>query len=159
MRIHIGYTLHAIREGESLDMVKNQLTFRLFGTPRTPVRKGYLSGRIHLYPFPGSLIFWDVTTYLRLQKELSVDTQIPLLNVCKRSERVGELRVPQSGWMCEPRESIPLDCLSVPSGIRQPIEEDRQARLRIPSTRFARRRSSSSLAWYRSSIGHIHSDL
>jgi hypothetical protein len=91
-------------EGDSLENVKYILTFRPFGTLPAPIRKAYLSGRVHLLPFPGSLIFWGALPYLDLQKELSLATQIPLLFVCERSEGTHGLRIPQSGWMHEPRE-------------------------------------------------------
>jgi len=91
-------------EGDSLENVKYILTFRPFGTLPAPVRNAYLSGRVHLLPFPGSLIFWGAPPYLDLQKELALAMQIPFLNVCERSEGTHGLRIPQAGWMHEPRE-------------------------------------------------------
>ena len=100
-----GWTARYIMdEGDSLENVKYILTFRPFGTLPAPVRNAYLSGRVHLLPFPGSLIFWGAPPYLDLQKELALAMQIPFLNVCERSEGTHGLRIPQAGWMHEPRE-------------------------------------------------------
>jgi hypothetical protein len=90
-------------EGDSVEEVKYILTFRPFGSLPAAVRKAYLSGKIHLIPFPGSLIFWGTPPYLKLEHELSMAMQIPLLNVFERSEDPHGLRIPQSGWMHEPR--------------------------------------------------------
>ncbi len=92
-----------LEKEESLDGVKYLLTFRPFGSLPEPVRKAYLAGRLHLLPFPGSLIFWGVPSYLRMEQELMLSTQVPLLNVCERREAVRGLRILQSGWMLEPR--------------------------------------------------------
>jgi hypothetical protein len=100
-----GWTApYVMKEGDPLENAKYILTFRPFGTLPAPVRKAYLSGRVHLIPFPGSLIFWGAPPYLDLQKALSLAMQIPLLSVCERSEGIRGLRIPQSGWMHEPRE-------------------------------------------------------
>jgi hypothetical protein len=86
------------------DNIKYILTFRPFGTLPPAIRKAYLAGRVHLIPFPGSLLFWGAPPYLKLQKELPLAMQIPLLNVCERTEGTSGIRIPQSGWMHEPRE-------------------------------------------------------
>jgi hypothetical protein len=87
---------------EPLEGVKYLLTFRPFGSLPESVQKAYLAGRLHLLPFPGSLIFWGVPPFLRMEEKLRLATQIPLLNVCERREAVRGLRILQSGWMVEP---------------------------------------------------------
>ena len=84
--------------------VKYLLTFRPFGKLPEGVRTAYLGGHLHLLPFPGSLLFWGVPGYLKLQDELSQAQQIPLLHMVARHESPHGIRVPQSGWLHEPRE-------------------------------------------------------
>jgi hypothetical protein len=79
------------------------LTFRPFGELPEAIRAGYLAGRVHLLPFPGSLVFWGAPPYLRLQATLPGALQIPLLTAVARRHLPGDLRVPQSGWIHEPR--------------------------------------------------------
>lgn len=93
---------------DSLKGVKYVLTFRPFGTLPQAVRKAYLDGRLHLLPFPGSLIFWGAPPFLKLQAEFPLAAQIPLLNVCDRHEAARGLRIPQSGWLNEPRANEPV---------------------------------------------------
>ncbi len=93
-----------MNEEEGIDGVKYLLTFRPFGSLPATVRKAYVRGRLHLLPFPGSLIFWGVPDFIRLQQDLVLASQIPLLNVCERREATQGLRILQSGWMHEPRE-------------------------------------------------------
>src|SRR5262249_8691857 len=57
----------------------------------------------HLLPFPGRLLFWGVPPYRQLQRELPFARQIPLLQIFPRHEDPHGLRVPQSGWLHEPR--------------------------------------------------------
>jgi hypothetical protein len=78
------------------------LTFRPFGLLPAAVQQAYLAGELHLLPFPGSLVFWGVPPYLRLQSELPFAVQIPLLHSLARSKRWDGIRVPQSGWFHEP---------------------------------------------------------
>ena len=91
------------KERESLRGVKYLLTFRPFGTLPQKVRNAYLAGDLHLLPCPGSLIFWGTLPFLKLQRELPLAMQIPLLNICERHEALRGLRIPQSGWLHEPR--------------------------------------------------------
>jgi len=88
---------------EGAEGTKFLLTFRPFGLLPLNVRDAYAAGRLHLIPSPGSLLFWGARDYLRLGRRLTFATQIPLLNVCERSEGSVGLRIPQSGWMHEPR--------------------------------------------------------
>ncbi len=90
-------------EREPLKGVKYLLTFRPFGSLPKAVKEAYLKRELHLIPYPGSLIFWGAPPYLKLQRELLLAMQIPLLNVCDRHEAPRGLRILQSGWLYEPR--------------------------------------------------------
>jgi hypothetical protein len=92
---------------EPLANVKYLLTFRPFGSLPPAIRKAYLSGTLHLLPFPGSLVFWGCPPYLKLQRELPWAMQIPLLSVCDRREAPQGLRIPQCGWLHEPHPDLP----------------------------------------------------
>ena len=43
---------------QSTDAVKYLLTFRPFGQLPEPFQKAYLTGKLHIIPYPGSLVFW-----------------------------------------------------------------------------------------------------
>ena len=89
---------------QSTDGVKYLLTFRPFGQLPELFQKAYLSGKLHIIPYPGSLIFWGTTGAGNLQQEgLPLALQTPLLNIILRNEAPHGLRVPQSGWMHEPK--------------------------------------------------------
>ena len=87
---------------ENMESVKYLLTFRPFGQLPKAVQSAYLSGDLNLLPFPGSLVFWGALPYLRLQRELPLALQIPLLHVFSRYANPIGIRVPQSGWLHEP---------------------------------------------------------
>ncbi len=87
--------------------VKYLLTFRPFQYLPAGIRRAYLAGDLVLLPFPGSLLFWGIPPYARLQHELPLSMQIPLLHLVARSENPRGLRVPQSGWLHEPRPGQP----------------------------------------------------
>ncbi len=89
--------------GHRLRGVRYLLTFRPFGDLPAAIRRAYLAGEIHLLPFPGSLVFWGAPPYLRLRRELPLAMQIPLLHLFPRHEHPLSVRVPQSGWLHEPR--------------------------------------------------------
>jgi hypothetical protein len=95
-------------DGDSLRGVRYLLTFRPFGELPKTVRRAYLAGKLHLLPFPGSLVFWGARPYGQLQRELPLATQIPLLHMFPRHETPNSLRVLQSGWMHEPHPDHPL---------------------------------------------------
>jgi hypothetical protein len=95
------------REDQPLTEVRYLLTFRPFAGLPEPVRRAYLDGKLQLLPFPGSLLFWGVPAYRALGRELPLALQIPLLHPIERSENVHRLRVPQSGWLREPRPGQP----------------------------------------------------
>jgi hypothetical protein len=90
-------------KGQSAHAVKYLLTFRPFGKLPSAVQKAYLAGELHLLPFPGSLLFWGTAPYLKLHAELPLALQIPLLHAVARHEGPLGIRVPQSGWLHEPR--------------------------------------------------------
>src|SRR5438105_4255923 len=92
---------------ESLRGVKYLLTFRPFGKLPAAVQKAYLAGDLHLIPFPGSLVFWGTAPYKRLQRQLPLAQQIPLLHIFPRHENPHGMREPQSGWMHEPHPDRP----------------------------------------------------
>lgn len=93
------------RDDETLRSVRYLLTFRPYRTLPPTVRRAYQGGRIHLLPFPGSLIFWGVKGYGKLQSQLPFALQIPLLQMLERQRGIDGLRVPQSGWFEEPEEN------------------------------------------------------
>ena len=94
-------------EGQPVRGVRYLLTFRPFGALPDPVRRAYLAGRLHLLPCPASLLFWGAPLGLRLQGELTLAMQVPLLNRIERHDGPRGLRVPQSGWLHEPGPGSP----------------------------------------------------
>ena len=83
--------------------VKYLLTFRPFGRLPEAIQTAYLEGRLHLIPYPGSLIFWGAPGPLKMRDEAPLAVQTPLLTVVSRHEAPQGLRVPQAGWMHEPK--------------------------------------------------------
>lgn len=83
--------------------VKYLLTFRPFASLPAEVRQRYLAGQLHLLPFPGSLVFWGIPSYVKLHAEFPYAMQTPLQRLAPRSGDPLRLRVPQSGWLNEPR--------------------------------------------------------
>ncbi|HEV3343235.1 MAG TPA: M28 family peptidase, partial [Pirellulales bacterium] len=92
---------------QSLRGVRYVVTFQPFTRLPAQIQRAYLSGELHLLPFPGSLVFWGAPTYLSLAEELPMAVQIPLLHLFSRHEGPTGIRVPQSGWMHEPRPGTP----------------------------------------------------
>jgi len=88
-------------DGGPFDGVRTVVTFRPFAALPEPVRIGYLAGSVRLVPFPGTLVFWGMPTYLRLASELPSAMQIPLLRLTRRHAGRG-IKIPQSGWVHEP---------------------------------------------------------
>ncbi len=82
--------------------VRYLLTFRPFSTLPGPIRDAYLSGKLHILPYPGSLVFWGSPRYRQLARALPGAMEIPLLQCIARRDSNYGLRVPQSGWMFEP---------------------------------------------------------
>jgi hypothetical protein len=83
--------------------VRYLLTFCPWKFLPAAVRKAYLAGELHLLPFPGSLVFFGSQPHLRLQRQLPLATQIPLLQSLCRHEAINSIRIPQSGWLHERR--------------------------------------------------------
>ncbi|HVN57277.1 MAG TPA: M28 family peptidase [Bacteroidales bacterium] len=84
------------------DEVRFLLTFKPFSDLPQEIQDSYLNGRIHLLPFPGSLVFWGMPTYERLRKHMPEARQIALHNLVARNRGIGGMRVTQSGWFHEP---------------------------------------------------------
>jgi hypothetical protein len=91
-------------KGDSLHGIRYLLTFCPFAQLPPEVQKSYLAGELHLLPFPGSLLFWHVSPFAQLQGQLPMAMQIPLLHLVARHGGWLGLRVPQSGWLHEPRD-------------------------------------------------------
>jgi hypothetical protein len=96
-----------LSDRQALNNVKYVLSFRPFGKLPIAVRKAYLSGKLSLLPFPGSLTFWGVPSYRRLQRELPFALQLPLLLNIARHHMPSGVRVPQSGFLHEPNADQP----------------------------------------------------
>jgi hypothetical protein len=92
---------------EDIEGIKYLLTFQPFGQLPKKVQNAYVSGDLHLLPFPGSLVFWGALPYLGLRAELPLAMQIPLLHAFARYENPLGIRVPQSGWLHEPHPDMP----------------------------------------------------
>jgi hypothetical protein len=92
-----------VNSDSSFNQIRYLLTFKPFGLLPSVVRELYLSGRLSLLPFPGSLVFWGMPGYEKLKKEFPLAGQIPLLNLAARSRGFDGLKVAQSGWIHEPR--------------------------------------------------------
>ena len=90
-----------LKPNDPIDSVQFLLTFRPFVDLPADVQEAYLVGRLHLLPFPGSLVFWGMKRYRKLQQQLPFALQIPLLHLFERQESPQGIRVPQSGWLHE----------------------------------------------------------
>jgi hypothetical protein len=86
----------------SFNQIRYLLTFKPFGLLPSAIRELYLSDKLSLLPFPGSLVFWGMPGYEKLKKEFPLAGQIPLLNLVARNRGIGGLKVAQSGWIHEP---------------------------------------------------------
>jgi hypothetical protein len=109
------YLMH---EHTPVDDIRYLLTFRPFSRLPDPVRERYLAGKLHLLPFPGSLVSWGMPTYLRLQQDLPLAMQISLLRWVGRHGAPTGIRVPQSGWLHEPHPNLK------PSQVQQELVRD-----------------------------------
>ena len=99
-----AWTKPFITDGiSSLSQIRYLLTFKPFGTLPAEVRELYLTGRLSLLPFPGSLVFWGMPGYEKLRKGFPLAGQIPLLNLVARNRGLTGLKVAQAGWIHEPR--------------------------------------------------------
>ena len=91
------------RPRQSTEGVKFLLTFRPFDKLPEAFQTAYLKGRLHLLPYPGSLIFWGAPGPKKMQDDLPLAVQTSLQSVIVRNEAPHGLRVPQAGWLHEPR--------------------------------------------------------
>lgn len=66
-----------LNDTSSFNKVRYLLSFRPFGLLPQVIKEMYFSGSLSILPFPGSLVFWGMPGYLRLQKELPSAGQIP----------------------------------------------------------------------------------
>jgi len=94
---------YLISDKDSFEDVRFLLTFRPFTYLPKTVKEKYLSGHLSLLPFPGSLVVWGNPDYIRLQKQLYTAIQFPMLRLVHRNEAPHGIRVPQSGWLHQPR--------------------------------------------------------
>src|SRR5262249_17602713 len=92
---------------ESFHGVRYLLTFRPFSELPSAVQQAYLAGRLPLLPFRASLVFGRAEFYFRLHRHLPRAGQSPLLHVLTRHEGPHGIRIPQSGWLHEPRLGMP----------------------------------------------------
>jgi hypothetical protein len=92
-----------IEDGDDFSHINYLLTFRPFSKLPSIVQERYLIGELALLPFPGSMMLWGSPDYIRLQKTQYNAIQIPMLGLVKRNEHVHGIRVPQSGWLHEPK--------------------------------------------------------
>ena len=83
------------------DKTKYLLTFKPFAELPREVTGKYLAGGLHLWPFPGSLVFWGMPSYQHLQEQYALARQLPLQHLVARNTGLGGIRVPQSGWFHE----------------------------------------------------------
>lgn len=91
----------------SLRGVRFLLTFRPFARLPEKVQRAYLSGKLHLLPFPGSLVFWGSPLYRNLSKELPRAGQTSLLHLFPRYNAPYGVRIPQAGWVDFDEEAKP----------------------------------------------------
>jgi hypothetical protein len=94
---------YIIKDEDDFSNINYLLTFRPFSKLPSLVQEKYLTGKLALLPFPGSLILWGGQDYIKLQKTQYNAIQIPMLGLVKRNEDIHGIRVPQSGWLHEPK--------------------------------------------------------
>ena len=92
---------YLINDDDNFDGVRFLLTFRPFASLPASVKNLYISGKLNLLPFPGSLVFFGMANYNKLGKQLPEANQLPLLRLVTRNRGIGSLRVPQTGWFYE----------------------------------------------------------
>jgi hypothetical protein len=88
-------------DNASIDGVRYLLTFRPFSLLPPIIRQQYLEGHLVLLPFPGSLVFWGMKSYLRLRTQMPEAMQLPVQHLAMRRDGSDGIRVPQSGWFHE----------------------------------------------------------
>ena len=83
------------------DDIRYLLTFQPFSRLPEVVRKRYLAGHLVIVPYPGSLAFWGMPAYAKMQREIPMAMQLPLQRLASRNGGPEGIRVPQSGWFHE----------------------------------------------------------
>ena len=83
--------------------IRYLVSFRPFAKLPEKAKEQYLSGKLNLLPFPGSLVFWGMKNYNNLKKVLPLAGQLPLLHLVSRNRGLSGLKVTQSGWFHEPQ--------------------------------------------------------
>ena len=94
---------YLISDRDVIDSVHYLLTFCPFDKLSSRVKEKYLDGKLNLLPFPGSMVLWGIPEYIKLQEILYNAIQIPMLRLVKRDEGFTGIRVPQSGWVHQPK--------------------------------------------------------
>jgi hypothetical protein len=89
------------KEKDGLKGLRFLLTFRPFARLPAAVQQAYVDGQLHLLPFPGSLVFWGSPLYRRLQQDLPLAVQLPLLHLFPRYNDPYGIRIPPTGWLDE----------------------------------------------------------
>ena len=95
-------------DNTSIDDVHYLLTFRPFSLLPSIVREHYLTGQLVLLPFPGSLVFWGMKDYIRLQEKLPLAMQLPLQHLVSRHGGPNGIRIPQAGRFHESGGNLKL---------------------------------------------------
>lgn len=101
-----GWTRRFVmRPTDSVEDVRYLLTFRPFVELPDAIREKYLRGDLALLPFPGSLMFWGVNLYAKVEQQLPLATQFAHLHIISGHSGYTGMRVAQAGWMHEPGQS------------------------------------------------------
>lgn len=101
---------------KGLDGVRYLLTFRPFATLPADIQNAYVSGKLHLWPFPGSLVYWGVPGFRKLAKQLPLAMQLSLATQFPRFNDLHGIRIPQGGVL---NEKVPPDPET--AGIHRPL--------------------------------------
>jgi hypothetical protein len=91
-----------VDDDTDLRHVRYLLTFRPFSDLPTDLQQKYLAGELTLLPSPASLVFWGMPPYQRFREQAPFGLQTALMPLLARHDGPG-LRIPQSGWLREPR--------------------------------------------------------
>ena len=92
-----------LKEDDPIDDVNYILTFRPFGKLPAAIKAKYLIGKLALFPFPGSMVHMGIPEYINLQKTIYNAIQISMLRLVNRHEQNTGIRIPQSGWLHQPK--------------------------------------------------------
>ena len=95
-------------ENTPAEDIRYLLTFRPFARLPLAIKERYLTGKLNILPFPGSLVFWGMPGFISLQKEMPLAMQLPLQRLAARHGGPHGIRVPQSGSFHEPGRNLKL---------------------------------------------------